>query len=429
MPTWHCIGCQSECRGSKAKCWKCGKQKQKLNASHGVVVVDIDDLEDGEVIEDNETVQDLCDNCLKRGHLAHACTLAKLCKSCGGYKSEHKAVDCPHANTKCEYCGRVGHIQTRCKRQASAATTSVALLRQCSGKLMAVATLPWKAELELGMVNESIGDVPKGQIHDLPQLSCSLSQIVVADTIQKATEGVRLLRKEVEAGRCFCGQDSAGRQVVSMGFDTETKPKFTKGPANAVSLVQLASVSRVVLFRVCCFDLRQCPELLALLSDRTVLKIGVGASADDMRAIRSRVPAFADNGSFVDCAEWLQARFPGLKRPGLRGAAATLLAIRVSKAQQMKNWAMKPALTPAMVQYAAGDAAVSLGLARVVCGVDNDKHSDSFQTLLTGMSDASIQKQFEGIVEGFESTSHKRRGGAPLAREGRGKKQRKGGGC
>jgi hypothetical protein len=94
---------------------------------------------------------------------------------------------------------------------------------------MVVATLPWEAELELGAVDESISDTSKGQINDLPQLACAEEQIMVADTLQKALAGVRLLRDEIQAGRCSCGTDSEGQPVICMGFDTETKPKFDKG--------------------------------------------------------------------------------------------------------------------------------------------------------------------------------------------------------
>ena len=68
-------------------------------------------------------------------------------------------------------------------------------------------------------------------------------------------------------------------------------------------------------------------SLLSLLLIRSAaalaatLQVGAGIKGD-ARAIRTRAPAFRDNGSFVDLAPWVRAAFPALRRRGLRNLTA-----------------------------------------------------------------------------------------------------------
>jgi hypothetical protein len=234
---------------------------------------------------------------------------------------------------------------------------------------LAMAALPWGTEMDLGPVDSTLLDVVKASINDLPQLSFPSVHIVVADTLVAAVAAVALLRQDLANGRCFCGVDTKGGEFRGLGFDTETKPKFTAGgPPNPVALIQLASSTTVALFRVCCFDLSACAELLLLLAEERTLKVGVGAATNDLEAIHTLIPHFTDNGSFFDCTPCLNARWPSLRRAGLRNATASLLGVRVAKAQQMKNWAMDTPLTRAMARYAACDACIGIELFQRVCG-------------------------------------------------------------
>ena len=58
-------------------------------------------------------------------------------------------------------------------------------------------------------------------------------------------------------------------------------------------------------------------RLMELLSDSGVLKVGVGVDGD-VRALRSRLPGFDPQGSFVDLTGLVSKRWPGLQRLGLR---------------------------------------------------------------------------------------------------------------
>ena len=64
-------------------------------------------------------------------------------------------------------------------------------------------------------------------------------------------------------------------------------------------------------------------------------------------------------GSFLEIDKIAKTKFPNLKACGLRSLVAILARKRMSKGQQTKNWE-QPAYTPAMVRYAANDAAAGL---------------------------------------------------------------------
>ena len=163
-------------------------------------------------------------------------------------------------------------------------SSSVARLRQEAHGTVAFASLPSGTEVVLGDVDATVRDIEKNAISRLPHVACPFSQILVAETLDVAEQGVRILRQEVQEGYCSI-IDCCSCKIECLGFDTETRPKFHKGGApNPVALIQLASTRKAVLFRVSHFPLCSCAALLELLSDSTVLKVGVGAADDDLSA-------------------------------------------------------------------------------------------------------------------------------------------------
>jgi len=133
-----------------------------------------------------------------------------------------------------------------------------------------------------------------------------------------------------------------------LGFDTETKPIFKKGGKNSVSLIQLSTGNLACLFRINKIGFPE--ELIKLLSDPSVIKVGV-AVHDDIRFLKG-VKKFSPGG-FVDLQRFV--RDYGIQSSGLKKLAAIVLGFRISKHQQVTNWEAEQ-LTEAQQVYAATDA-------------------------------------------------------------------------
>lgn len=145
-----------------------------------------------------------------------------------------------------------------------------------------------------------------------------------------------------------------------IGFDTETRPSFTKGIVNKVSLLQFSSGERAFLFRLNRIALEK--PLLQLLGSEKVKKVGV-AVREDIRVLR-QLRQFVPKG-FVE----LQNMAPefGITDKSLRKLAAITLRVRISKAQRLSNWEAQQ-LTPAQQTYAATDAWIGREIYQAFCG-------------------------------------------------------------
>jgi len=133
-----------------------------------------------------------------------------------------------------------------------------------------------------------------------------------------------------------------------LGFDTETKPTFRKGRKNKVSLIQLSTGTLACLIRI--NKLGFPDELIALLSDASVIKAGV-AVHDDIRFLKG-VKKFEPSG-FIDLQGFVKDF--GIQSSGLKKLAAIILGFRISKRQQVTDWEADQ-LTEAQQIYAATDA-------------------------------------------------------------------------
>ena len=133
-----------------------------------------------------------------------------------------------------------------------------------------------------------------------------------------------------------------------IGFDTETRPSFRKGRRYKVSLLQLADKEHAWLFRLNTLGLPH--ELAELLSDETIVKVGV-AIHDDIKALQSLRPF--EPGGFIDLQNIVTQY--GIKDLGLKKLSAIILGHSISKAQQVSNWEA-PALSIQQQLYAATDA-------------------------------------------------------------------------
>ena len=138
------------------------------------------------------------------------------------------------------------------------------------------------------------------------------------------------------------------RQERVVGFDTETRPAFTKGESHAPCLVQAATARAVYLFQLRQLDVFQ--VLAELLADPRIVKAGV-ALANDLRPLKLLFPFMEQN--VLDLG--VVARRCSLSQTGLRNLAGIFLGFRIPKGARTSNWAA-PRLSAAQITYAATDA-------------------------------------------------------------------------
>lgn len=176
------------------------------------------------------------------------------------------------------------------------------------------------------------GKLSPEEINRLPAATCDLP-IHVVSTRHQLVDAVRALQGE-----------------RLLGFDTETRPSFRRGQSYRPALLQLAGRKAVYLFQLRKVGLPS--SLTDLLANPRIVKAGVAVGRDvrELRDVTDFEPAgFIDLGTV--------AMRCGLKQHGLRGLAALLLGLRVSKRAQLTNWELSD-LPPAAIQYAAVDALI-----------------------------------------------------------------------
>lgn len=139
-----------------------------------------------------------------------------------------------------------------------------------------------------------------------------------------------------------------------IGFDTETKPTFVKGPLNPPSILQLACIDKVYIFQLDNESLYK--KLFPILSNENITKCGVSVDRD---LIELMYLSPFDPLSFVDLGNI--ARDNDVPHHGLRGLVAMFLKHRISKGAQISDWS-KTVLSQSQITYAATDAWISLKL-------------------------------------------------------------------
>jgi ribonuclease D len=148
-------------------------------------------------------------------------------------------------------------------------------------------------------------------------------------------------------------------QFQFLGFDTETRPSFTRGLLRSVALVQISTFDACFLFRLNGIPFSS--ALIHLLSNPKILKIGLSLR-DDFLSM-SRLLKFSPQG-FVDLQKIVKQH--DIEDLSLQKIYAIIFRKKISKSQRLTNWEAEE-LSEAQQKYAALDAWACLKIYESLC--------------------------------------------------------------
>lgn len=178
--------------------------------------------------------------------------------------------------------------------------------------------------------------IPKDAISALPLVEFK-GEISVIDRPEMVDEAVNNLLKE-----------------PILGFDTETRPTFTKGKTHKVALMQISTPDHAYLFRLNKIGMPD--ALMSLIENPDILKVGLSIK-DDFNVMH-RSNEFEPQG-FVELQQYVKEF--GIEDMSLQRVYAIVFNQRISKSQRLTNWEIAN-LTPGQQTYAAIDAWACLRL-------------------------------------------------------------------
>lgn len=179
-------------------------------------------------------------------------------------------------------------------------------------------------------VKEIFEKFPKEMIAGLPQVTFD-GRIFVITTEKEADRAVEYLM-----------------QQPILGFDTETRPSFSRGQHHKVALLQVSSEDTSFLFRL--NHMKLSDGLIRLLQDKTITKVGLSLH-DDLRVLQQN-RKFTP-GIFTDIQD--EVKLLGVEDMSLQKIYANLFGGKISKKQQLSNWEAD-ILSDAQKMYASIDA-------------------------------------------------------------------------
>ncbi len=137
-----------------------------------------------------------------------------------------------------------------------------------------------------------------------------------------------------------------------LGFDTETRPSFSRQSHHKVAILQLAGQNKAWVIRLSPLAQRL-PDIYKVLENPDIIKAGLAVQGD-IRALSARAPLKA--AGFVDVSSFTTKM--GIINTGMKNLASVFFGERVSKTSQMSNWDAEE-LTQKQIDYAATDAWMS----------------------------------------------------------------------
>ena len=180
--------------------------------------------------------------------------------------------------------------------------------------------------------------IDKSELADKPRVVFE-GIIEEIDTEEKALKAIETLREH---------------KVV--GFDTETRPSFTRGQGHKIALLQLSTNEMAYLFRLNKIGIPDC--VVDFLADPDIIKVGLSVK-DDFNSLASRRKF--NTAGFVELQDLCGSM--GIEEKGLQKMYGLLFGERISKNQQLSNWEIE-SLTESQRQYAAVDAWACLRIYR-----------------------------------------------------------------
>lgn len=165
----------------------------------------------------------------------------------------------------------------------------------------------------------------------------------------KSYEGKVVIAADAESIEAAVAEINQSKVV---GFDTEAKPTFKKGEIRNISLIQVATATKVYLLRTHHVGISN--QLHRFLENPDIIKIGIGL-LDDYNLL-NRLREFTPDG-FIDLNNTFDEL--GAEKIGARNLAAMVLDIRISKSAQTSNWEAQT-LTEKQIRYASTDAWICL---------------------------------------------------------------------
>ena len=177
-------------------------------------------------------------------------------------------------------------------------------------------------------------------------LKPTITKEEIAKMPRAAFEGDIVVVEDAQGLNDAIGQLS---QCTEIGFDTETRPNFTKRKHYKMSLMQLSANDVCFLIRL--NKLGGMPHVLErFLKSRKVCKVGISLH-DDFNGLHSLTDVAPQN-----CID-LQKYVPGfgIEDMSLQKIYAIVFGKKISKRMRLSNWEAD-VLTEAQQQYAALDA-------------------------------------------------------------------------
>lgn len=199
------------------------------------------------------------------------------------------------------------------------------------------------------IINFAVANVIIMQQDTTPQYHVTITKEEVSRLPQASMRG---FTKVIDRHEDVAAAVEDLKQCDVIGFDTETRPTFTRGKMNYVSLMQFATHDGCYLFRLNRIGL--CKELVELLESPKLTKVGLSVHDDFLNL--SRLDKICPKG-FIDLQKYVKNY--KISDNALQRIYAILFGERISKGQRLTNWEADK-LTDGQIKYAALDALACL---------------------------------------------------------------------